>query len=153
MADQQPPQSFDAAKYIHGPAATAELLNDALRSDSPAYIAAALGVAARAIGMTRLAQATGVNRQALYTALSEDGNPTLDTLVRVIIALGLRLRFEPRDLEPADGDARNDVDGRLELDGFAGLPIVADGDGQIMVKRDLDGEARDVAKGNGRLAD
>lgn len=44
--------------------------------------------------MTKLAAKTGVNRQALYTALSEHGNPTLDTLLKIMTALGIRLRCE-----------------------------------------------------------
>jgi probable addiction module antidote protein len=44
--------------------------------------------------MSRIAAESGVNRQALYTALSEDGNPTLGTLLKVFDALGIRLRCE-----------------------------------------------------------
>ena len=46
---------------------------------------------ARARGMSELAAETGFKRQQLYRALSEDGNPTLKTLTRVIKALGFRL--------------------------------------------------------------
>jgi probable addiction module antidote protein len=85
---------FDAAKYIAEPEDVVELLNDAFESGHPGYITQALGVAARSEGMTKLAAKTGVNRQALYTALSEDGNPTLATLLGVLSALGIRLRCE-----------------------------------------------------------
>ncbi len=85
---------FDAAKYIRTPEAVIELLNDALESGHTGYIAKALGVIARSEGMTALAAKTGVNRQALYTALSENGNPTLETLLKVMTALGIRLRCE-----------------------------------------------------------
>jgi probable addiction module antidote protein len=57
-------------------------------------VAAVLGHIARSEGMSRIAAESGVNRQALYTALSEDGNPTLDTLLKVFAALGIRLRCE-----------------------------------------------------------
>ncbi len=59
--------------------------------DDPAYIAAALGDVARAQGMTRLAKRTGLTRMGLYKALSKDGNPRLDTVLKVLHALGLRL--------------------------------------------------------------
>ncbi len=85
---------FDAAKYIRTPEAVIDLLNDALESGHSGYIAKALGVIARSEGMTRLAAKTGVNRQALYTALSENGNPTLETLLKVMSALGIRLKVE-----------------------------------------------------------
>ena len=47
--------------------------------------------------MTKLAAKTGVNRQALYTALSENGNPTLETLLKVLAAMGVRLRCESKE--------------------------------------------------------
>jgi probable addiction module antidote protein len=51
--------------------------------------------------MTTLARKTGVNRQALYTALSENGNPTLETLLKVMTALGIRLKCEVIAMEAA----------------------------------------------------
>jgi probable addiction module antidote protein len=71
--------------------AQAELLNDALATGHAGYIANALGIIARARGMSGLAAETGMKRQQLYRALSEDGNPTLETLTRVMTALGYRL--------------------------------------------------------------
>ncbi len=85
---------FDAAKYFTTPESVIELLNDALESGHAPYIANALGVAARSEGMTKIAAKSGINRQALYTALSENGNPTLDTLLKVLAALGVRLKCE-----------------------------------------------------------
>lgn len=91
---------FDAAKYITEADDVVELLNDAFDSGHAGYIAKALGVAARSEGMSKIAARAGVNRQALYTALSEDGNPTLETLLGVLSALGLRLKCEA-DLDEA----------------------------------------------------
>jgi len=82
-------KAFDAAKYIATHEAQVELVNDALKTGHPGYIAAALGTVARAHSMTELAEKTGLNRQALYDALSEGGNPTLDTVMRVACALGI----------------------------------------------------------------
>lgn len=59
--------------------------------DDAAYIAAALGDVARARGMTDLAKRTGLTRMGLYKALSKDGNPSLDTVLKVLHALGLKL--------------------------------------------------------------
>lgn len=85
---------FDAAKYLTEPQHVVDLLNDAFDSGHAAYVANALGVVARSEGMTAIAAKTGVNRQALYTALSENGNPTLETLLKVVAALGVRLKCE-----------------------------------------------------------
>ena len=54
-------------------------------------IAAALGDIARAKGMTEVARTAGLGRESLYKALSIDGNPHLDTILKVMHALGLRL--------------------------------------------------------------
>ena len=85
---------FDAADYILDPDDVIDFLNDALESGHAPYIAKVLGDIARSEGMTRIAEKTGVNRQALYTALSENGNPTLETLLKVMSALGIRLKCE-----------------------------------------------------------
>lgn len=85
---------FDAAEFIRDPEDVIDFLNDALESGHAAYIARVLGDVARSEGMTSLARKTGVNRQALYTALSENGNPTLETLLKVMTALGIRLKCE-----------------------------------------------------------
>jgi probable addiction module antidote protein len=84
-------EPFDAARYLGSAEAQAELLNDALATGEAAYVAHALGVIARARGMTDVA------RQALYKALSEDGDPRLSTLLGVIRALGLTLTARADD--------------------------------------------------------
>jgi len=40
--------------------------------------------------MGELAKATGLTREGLYKALSKDGNPRLDTVLKVMHALGLK---------------------------------------------------------------
>ena len=86
---------FDPADYLDGPEAIAAYLEGAFADGDPAEIADALGVVARARGMTTVAEQTGLSRQALYKALSKDGNPTLDTLFRVMKALHLRMTIAP----------------------------------------------------------
>jgi probable addiction module antidote protein len=57
----------------------------------PAFIARALGVIARAKGMTELARETGLGRESLYKALSDENNPSFGTILKVTRALGLKL--------------------------------------------------------------
>ncbi len=92
---------FDAAKYITEPAHVIELLNDALDSGEAGYIAAALGAIARSEGMTMIAGKSGVKRQALYRSLSEDGNPTLETLLGVLGAMNLQLAVKESEAKAA----------------------------------------------------
>lgn len=88
---KHPSLPFDAADYIRSDEAQIELLSDAFDSGEPAYIANALGVIARARGMTDIAKETGISREGLYKALSEKGDPKLSTLLGVMKALGFKL--------------------------------------------------------------
>ena len=55
----------------------------------------ALGVGARARGMTGIAKEAGVTREALYKALSGDGDPKLTTLLGVLRALDMKITTKP----------------------------------------------------------
>lgn len=93
---------FDAANYLDGREDEADLLSDAVADGDPRYIAAALGAVARAHGgISELARNTGLHRQTLQKALSERGNPTLDTVLKVLGALGLQMTIERRELVDA----------------------------------------------------
>ena len=69
--------------------------------DDPRFIAHALGVVARARGMTQLARETGIKRESLYRALSEEGNPEFATIWKVIRALGINLHAVPATAQAA----------------------------------------------------
>lgn len=62
--------------------------------DDPAFIVHALGVIARAKNMSQLARDTGITREGLYKAFSEDGNPTFTTVTKVMKALGLKFTIQ-----------------------------------------------------------
>ena len=82
---------FDAAEYLDTAESQAELLADAFESGDANYITHALGVVARARGMSNVAKEAGVTREALYRALSEKDDPRLSTLIGVLKALGVQL--------------------------------------------------------------
>ena len=88
---------FDASEFLTTPDSQAEFLADAFESGDATYIAHALGVIAKAKGMTGVARDAGVTREALYKALSEKGDPRLSTLLGVAKALGLKLRAVPAE--------------------------------------------------------
>ena len=96
-----PVRDFAASKYLTTTEDHAELLSDALETKHAGYIAAALGTVAKSRGIAQLAAETGLSRQALHKALSENGNPTLDTILRVVDALGLQLAAKPQEVEHA----------------------------------------------------
>lgn len=87
---------FDAANYLQTEEDILYYLEAAMEGNDPKHIASALGDVARSQGMTEIAKQAGVGRQALYAALSESGNPTLETLTAVLGALGLQLTVQRR---------------------------------------------------------
>jgi probable addiction module antidote protein len=82
---------FEPAEYLDDAESVEEYLRSAFEDGDAAAIADALGVVARARGMTELARDTGLSRQALYKALSAEGNAGLGTILKVAQALGFRL--------------------------------------------------------------
>lgn len=85
---------YDSADYLQSPKDVAKYLASAFEEggDEAAYMAHVIGVAARAHGgMTKLAKETGMTRAGLYKALSKNGNPSFDTVVRAMRVLGVRL--------------------------------------------------------------
>lgn len=86
---------FDAAEYLDDDRAIAAYLTAILEENDPALLTAALGDVARARGMTEIAKASGLTREALYRALRADAQPRFETVSRVCAALGVKLVAEP----------------------------------------------------------
>jgi probable addiction module antidote protein len=87
---------YDVAQQLRNPAEMAAYL-DAWLAEAPddaPGIARALGDIARAKGMSQVARDAGLSRESLYKALSENGNPSFSTILKVARALGLRLHAE-----------------------------------------------------------
>ncbi len=83
--------AYDPAEDLNSDEAVALFMAEAFRTNDAAYIAHALGVIARAKGMTQIASRTGLSREQLYRSFSENGNPTLKTTLAVMKALGIEL--------------------------------------------------------------
>ncbi|MBY3119781.1 putative addiction module antidote protein [Rhizobium leguminosarum] len=82
---------FDPAEMLDSDEAIEAFIIEALQTGDAKFIASALGVVARAKGMSKIARKTGLSREHLYKALSENGNPTLETTLAVMKAIGLEL--------------------------------------------------------------
>jgi probable addiction module antidote protein len=83
---------WDSAAYLKTDADIAAYLEAVFEDGDPALVAAALGDVARAKGMAQIARAAGLGRESLYKALSGDGNPEFATVLKVVRALGLKLK-------------------------------------------------------------
>ena len=83
--------SWDASEYLETQEDIAAYLNAALEENDPTILQAALGDVAKARGMASIARQAGVGRESLYKSLSETGNPSWQTVTKVLAALNLKL--------------------------------------------------------------
>ena len=83
---------WDSAEHLETQEDIVAYLEAVFEDGDPALVAAALGDVARAKGMSQIAKAAGLGRESLYKALSREGNPKFATVLKVMRALGLKLK-------------------------------------------------------------
>lgn len=86
---------WDVTEHLHSPE-DARLYLEACAKEDPgdgSLIRVALNDIARSGNMSWLAREIGMSREGLYKALSEEGNPAFSTVLRIVRALGLQVRF------------------------------------------------------------
>ncbi|RXP46078.1 putative addiction module antidote protein [Lutibacter sp. HS1-25] len=86
---------FDIADYLDSNEMIAEYLNSVLEDGDNSDIITALGHIAKAIGMTKIAEETGLSRPSLYKALSDGAKPQFSTIMKVLKAVGGQIRIKP----------------------------------------------------------
>lgn len=84
---------IDISKYLDNDEVITAYLNGILAENNAQVLLAALGHIAKARSMTQVAEKAGLSRESLYRALSENGNPRFDTLLRILDALNIQLKF------------------------------------------------------------
>jgi probable addiction module antidote protein len=82
---------FEMAEYFDTEEAIAKYLNQVLADDTAGGLAEALGCIAKARGITEIAKASGLTCEELYKAVMPDSEPSLNTILRVCKAIGLKL--------------------------------------------------------------
>ena len=87
---------WDSADFLDSEEVIIEYLKAALEENDPEFFVKAIGNVARARGMTAIALETQLGRTGLYKALSGDRNPRIDTVMKVLDALGVRLTVGPK---------------------------------------------------------
>jgi len=83
--------AYDPSEDLGSDEAIAIFMAEAFETNDAAYISHALGVVARAKGMTQIASETGLSHEQLYRSFSEKGNPTLKTTLAVMKVLGIQM--------------------------------------------------------------
>jgi probable addiction module antidote protein len=86
---------FDAADYLDSEERQVAYIAAALETGDADFVRDALGLVAKARGMAEIAKTAGLNRESLYKALGETGNPEFATVIRIVRALGLTLSARP----------------------------------------------------------
>lgn len=87
---------FDVADYLDNKKMIAQYLNTVLEEGSDDEIITAIGYIAKAIGMSKIAEETGMSRPSLYKALSEGAKPQFSTIVKVLNAVGTEIKVKPK---------------------------------------------------------
>ena len=87
---------FDIADYLDSNEMIAEYLNSVLEEGDDTEIVTAIGHIAKAIGMTKIAEETGMSRPSLYKALSEGAKPQFSTVMKVLKAVGGQIHINPK---------------------------------------------------------
>ena len=87
---------FDMAEQLRDAEDMAVYLQLVLDDEDPSELAHALGIIARARGMTEIAQKSGMTREALYKALRPGSSPRFETINKVMKALDIKLTATPQ---------------------------------------------------------
>lgn len=83
--------SFDIAEHLETDKDIRDFLIEVASDGDESDLIHALNIAARAKGMTAVAEKAGVTRASLYKSLSEDGNPKFATINKIVASFGCRL--------------------------------------------------------------
>lgn len=86
-------EDFDIAQHLRDEETVAAYLTEVARLNNYELLLSAIGDIARAYGMGKIAKQANVNRESLYKSLSKEGNPSFATVVSVLNALGVTLKF------------------------------------------------------------
>ncbi len=86
---------FDIADYLDSNEMIVAYLNTVLAEGNDADVIVAIGNIAKSIGMSKIANETGLSRPSLYKALSDGSKPQFETVMKVLRAIGGQLQINP----------------------------------------------------------
>jgi len=87
---------FDITDYLDNKEMIAEYLIAVLEDGDNSDVITAIGHIAKSIGMTKIADETGLSRPSLYKALSNGAKPQFATIMKVLKAIGGQIRIDPK---------------------------------------------------------
>lgn len=89
-------KNFDVVDFLKTEEAMEEYLNAAIEENDIKFLFSAIGDIVRAKNLSQLSKETGISREGIYKAFSDDGNPAFATVFKIISALGLKINFSSR---------------------------------------------------------
>ena len=93
--NQMKTTKFEIADYLDSKEMIAEYLNTVLEEGNSPDLLAAIGHIAKAIGMNKIAESTGISRSSLSKSLSDGAKPNFETIIKVLRAIGGQINIRP----------------------------------------------------------
>lgn len=87
--------NFEISDYLNDAEVISNYLNDVLQNGDSQELIVALGHVSKSMGMSSIAEKTGMSRTSLYKALNENAKPQFETIFKVLLAIGARLEIKP----------------------------------------------------------
>jgi len=89
------PTTFEISNFLDSEEMIATYLNTVLEEGDEDDLVVAIGHVAKAVGMGKIAQQTGMSRTSLYKAFAEGANPQFQTVLKVLKSLGSEIKVSP----------------------------------------------------------
>lgn len=119
---------FEASRFLDSPETISAFLAEAMRERDTEHLMEALGEVAKAIGINKIAQEAGVNRESLYKTFKTGTKPRFDTVMKVLDAFGVEFAIQPK---------RSTIEhkGSMRMEGKTGSVKIHTQDGRIEEER------------------
>jgi probable addiction module antidote protein len=91
----KPVTALDLSEFLESEAVISDYLSEIVEENDPNLLIKAIGHIAKARGMSKIAKDSGLGRESLYKALSEDSHPRFDTILKVLNAMNIKISFAP----------------------------------------------------------
>lgn len=88
-------KDFNVQDYLKTPEEVSGYLEAALEENDPEFLVTVIRDVLKSEGYTKMAKKTGLTREGLYNSFSEETEPKVETLFKVLNAIGLKIKLEP----------------------------------------------------------
>ena len=86
----------DLMEKLRDPEFASAYIMSAIVGNDMNFLPVALGDVAKAHGVSKLAEETGINRRTLYKVFDKNGHPSFDLVTQIMQSLGMELQIRPK---------------------------------------------------------